>query len=104
MGQRFDYQKAAQEPLRAMYALEKYLSGFGLDVKLLHLLKARASQFNGCAYCIDMHIKEAARRGKRSSAFTLSAPGGKTRAAGIARSANPIITSRPEAARSTWQP
>ena len=40
-------------------ALEKYLGECGLDHKLIHLLKMRASQINGCAYCIDMHSKDA---------------------------------------------
>jgi AhpD family alkylhydroperoxidase len=42
-----------------MYALEKYIAECGLDHSLLHLLKMRASQINGCAYCIDMHSKDA---------------------------------------------
>lgn len=42
-----------------MYALEKYLAECGLDQGLMHLLKMRASQINGCAYCIDMHSKDA---------------------------------------------
>jgi AhpD family alkylhydroperoxidase len=44
--------------LRAVYGLETYLRGTGLDPKLLLLLKLRASQINGCAYCIDMHWKD----------------------------------------------
>jgi AhpD family alkylhydroperoxidase len=42
-----------------MLALEAYLSKCSLDHKLLHLLRLRASQINGCAYCIDMHWKDA---------------------------------------------
>ena len=41
-----------------MYELEKYLSGCGLEHKLIHLVKMRASQINGCAYCIHMHTRE----------------------------------------------
>jgi len=41
-----------------MYALEKYIAECGLEPKLVHLLKMRASQINGCAYCIDMHSKD----------------------------------------------
>ncbi|WNG15132.1 carboxymuconolactone decarboxylase family protein [Cystobacter fuscus] len=44
---------------RAMLGLEKYLSECGLEEGLLHLIKLRASQLNGCAYCIDMHWKDA---------------------------------------------
>jgi AhpD family alkylhydroperoxidase len=44
---------------KAMIGLETYLHGSGLDAKLIHMLKLRASQINGCAYCIDMHWKDA---------------------------------------------
>ena len=59
MQPRIDYLKFASEPLKAMYSLENYLASCGLEHKLLHLLKLRASQINGCAYCIDMHSKDA---------------------------------------------
>src|SRR5882762_4658196 len=59
MQPRIDYLKFAPEAQRAMYGLEKYLAACGLEHKLLHLLKLRASQINGCAYCIDMHSKDA---------------------------------------------
>src|SRR5277367_1413014 len=42
-----------------MFALEKYLAESGLEHGLMHLMKMRASQINGCAYCIDMHSKDA---------------------------------------------
>ena len=41
-----------------------------MDKKLLHLIKIRASQMNGCAYCIDMHTKDARLPGKPSSGST----------------------------------
>jgi len=44
---------------QAMLGLEKYLHECGLEEGLLHLIKLRASQLNGCAYCIDMHWKDA---------------------------------------------
>jgi AhpD family alkylhydroperoxidase len=59
MEPRIDYRRYAQDASKAMYALEKYLNECGLDHKLLHLLKLRASQINGCAFCIDMHSKDA---------------------------------------------
>lgn len=59
MEPRIDARKHAQGAQQAMLALEKYLAECGLDHKLLHLLKMRASQINGCAYCIDMHSKDA---------------------------------------------
>jgi len=43
---------------KAMLGLESYLRQCGLDAKLLDLVKLRASQINGCAYCIDMHWKD----------------------------------------------
>jgi AhpD family alkylhydroperoxidase len=42
----------------AMLGLEKYLHECGLETPLLHLVKLRASQINGCAYCLDMHWKD----------------------------------------------
>ena len=59
MQPRFDYRKYAPEVMNNMLALEKYLSTCGLEHGLIHLLKMRASQINGCAYCIDMHSIDA---------------------------------------------
>lgn len=59
MQPRIDYAKYAAEAMQSMLALEKYISGCGLDEKLIHLTKMRASQINGCAYCIDMHSIDA---------------------------------------------
>jgi AhpD family alkylhydroperoxidase len=59
MEPRLDYRKLAPEALQAMLALETYLAQCGLDHNLIHLLKLRASQINACAYCIDMHWKDA---------------------------------------------
>ena len=59
MERRFDYQKFSPEPIQAMRAIEKYIAGCGLDHKFVHLLKLRASQINGCAFCIDMHSIDA---------------------------------------------
>src|SRR6201993_4444116 len=58
MTPRLDYRKFAREPLKAMLDMEAYLAQCGLDAKLLHMIKLRASQINGCAYCIDMHWKD----------------------------------------------
>jgi AhpD family alkylhydroperoxidase len=57
--QRIDISKYAQDAQKSLLALEKYIATCGLDHKLIHLLKMRASQINGCAYCIDMHSKDA---------------------------------------------
>jgi AhpD family alkylhydroperoxidase len=59
MEARIDYRKHAPEALKAMLDLEKYIASSGLDHQLIHLLKMRASQINGCAFCIDMHAKDA---------------------------------------------
>nr|BDT32281.1 carboxymuconolactone decarboxylase family protein [Myxococcus sp. MH1] len=56
--QRFDIAKLAPGIYSAMMGLEKYLHQCGLEAGLLHLIKLRASQLNGCAYCIDMHWKD----------------------------------------------
>jgi len=56
---RLAYWKAAPGGYKAMMALEAYLRDSGLDHPLLHMIKLRASQINGCAYCIDMHWKDA---------------------------------------------
>ena len=50
--------KAAPETYKAVLALENHLKTV-VELRLLHLLKLRASQINGCAFCIDMHVKEA---------------------------------------------
>lgn len=58
MHARFDYTKAAPGAFQAMYGLERYLHQCSIEAALLHLVKLRASQINGCAYCIDMHWKD----------------------------------------------
>jgi len=58
MTARFDIQQAAPGIYAAMGALERYLHGCGLETALIHLVKLRASQMNGCAYCLDMHWKD----------------------------------------------
>ena len=58
MDPRIDYVKTARGVYEAMLGLEKYLHQSGLEETLLDLVKLRASQINGCAYCIDMHWKD----------------------------------------------
>jgi AhpD family alkylhydroperoxidase len=58
MKSRFDYVTAAPGTYEAMLGLEKYLHACGLEEPLIHLIKLRASQINGCAYCLDMHWKD----------------------------------------------
>lgn len=64
MKPRMEYWSVAPGGFKAMSALEQYLRGSGLDPRLLHMLKLRASQINGCAYCIDMHWKDARAAGE----------------------------------------
>src|SRR5262245_19377520 len=64
MQSRLDYNKAAPGALRAMYGLQKYVEESGLEQSLVELVKTRASQINGCAYCIDMHTKDARAHGE----------------------------------------
>jgi AhpD family alkylhydroperoxidase len=64
MESRLDYRRFNQDPLQALLAMEKYITGCGLGDKLIHLLKLRASQINGCAYCIDMHSIDARAAGE----------------------------------------
>jgi AhpD family alkylhydroperoxidase len=50
--------------MKAMYGLEEPLRTSGLEPALRELVKTRASQINGCAYCIDMHTKDARAQGE----------------------------------------
>lgn len=58
MEPRIKYPKVGRGAFEAMLGIEKYLQGCGLETKLLDLIRLRASQINGCAYCIDMHWKD----------------------------------------------
>jgi AhpD family alkylhydroperoxidase len=58
MQARLDPRKVASEAMQAMSNLHAYVGRCGLDHKLLELIKLRASQINGCAWCMDMHTKE----------------------------------------------
>jgi len=58
MQQRLNYNQAAPGAYKAMLGLEEYLHKSGLEESLLHLVKLRTSQINGCAYCLDMHWKD----------------------------------------------
>jgi AhpD family alkylhydroperoxidase len=59
MSDRISYRKAAPGAYRAMLGLESYINNeSGLDPVLLDLVRLRASQINGCTYCVDMHAKD----------------------------------------------
>ncbi len=59
MEPRISYGKIAPGAMTAMYAVEQYARHSGLEPQLLELVKLRASQINRCAYCVDMHTKDA---------------------------------------------
>jgi len=64
MQPRLDAGKLSPEGYRAVFALEQYIRHCGLELKLLELVRLRASQLNGCAYCVDMHTKDARAEGE----------------------------------------
>lgn len=64
MTKRININEIEPAAFKAMYALEAYLAQSGLSKSLKELIKIRASQINGCAYCIDMHTKDALKNGE----------------------------------------
>ncbi len=64
MQPRFNFMEAGQGVYRAMLQLEDYVQKSGLELSLLHLIRMRASQINGCGYCLDMHWKDAIAAGE----------------------------------------
>jgi AhpD family alkylhydroperoxidase len=81
---RFNYAKAAPGAFEAMLGLEKYLHQCGLEEALLHLIKLRVSQINGCAYCLDMHWKDLIAIGENEHACTRWTLGANARTTMIA--------------------
>ena len=74
MTQRQDYKTVAPEAYAAILGVETYVRNSGIEKPLLELVKARASQINGCAYCLDMHTKDARAAGETEQRlYTLSA-------------------------------
>jgi AhpD family alkylhydroperoxidase len=64
MQPRIDAGAASPAAIKAVLGLETYIHGCGLEPGLIHLVKMRASQINGCAYCLDMHSHEARQGGE----------------------------------------
>lgn len=64
MPPRIDYRTLGKEPTQALLRIERYVRESGLDKKLLAVIKLRASYINGCAYCVDMHTKDARAEGE----------------------------------------
>ena len=73
MKPRLDYQRISPDGYRAMLALNKFAETCGLEHALLELIKIRASQINGCAYCIDMHAIDARAGGESEQRIYWSA-------------------------------
>jgi AhpD family alkylhydroperoxidase len=71
MTPRLDYFAAAPGVMGPMLALERAVASSGLEHGLIHLVKLRASQINGCAFCIDMHSREARKAGETEARLHL---------------------------------
>lgn len=64
MNRPLDYGRASSGAAAAMLQMEGFVRGCGLEHSLLELVKVRASQLNGCAFCLDMHMKDARAAGE----------------------------------------
>lgn len=71
MEMRVNYIKAAPEAFQAVVALSDYVTECGLEHSLQELVKTRASQINGCAFCLDMHTRDARDAGEREERLHL---------------------------------
>ena len=64
MKPRMNYYQAAPDTIKALVALEEQIQSSGLEKSLIELVKTRASQINGCAFCINMHTQDARKQGE----------------------------------------
>jgi AhpD family alkylhydroperoxidase len=64
MNARIDYYNASPDAMKAMIALEVAVGKLGLEPSLVELIKLRASQINGCAYCVDLHTSDMRKAGE----------------------------------------
>ena len=64
MNSRIDVMKVSPRAVQVVFGLQNYVNATGLEPSLLELVKMRASQINGCAYCLDMHSKDARAAGE----------------------------------------
>jgi AhpD family alkylhydroperoxidase len=64
MKPRMNYYQAAPETIKALRAVEAQILASGLEKSLIELVKTRASQINGCAYCISVHTADARKQGE----------------------------------------
>lgn len=71
MENRFDMQQVEPNGYKAMFALENFIQNSQLSKTHIELIKIRASQINGCAFCIDMHTKDALKQGETAQRIFL---------------------------------
>ncbi len=71
MKKRIDIQQLEPDAFKAMFALENYLQNSGLSKTHFYLIKIRASQINGCAFCINMHTSDALKQGETAQRIFL---------------------------------
>jgi len=71
MENRINIQKLEPQAYQAMFSLENYLQNSDLSKTHIELIKIRASQINGCAFCIDMHTKDALKQGETNQRIFL---------------------------------
>jgi AhpD family alkylhydroperoxidase len=88
MTERLNYAKAFPEGIHALLNLGKAIKASGMEASLIELVKTRASQLNGCAYCIDMHTKDARAAGETEQRLCALSAWGET----------PFFTARERAA------
>lgn len=74
MTERMNFSAVAPDAYRSMLAMQKYLASSSIDLTLHELIKIRVSQLNGCAYCIDVHTRDARAHGEEEGRiYALSA-------------------------------
>ncbi len=78
MNTRLNYRKHGPAAVKAMWGVSQFVQQCGLEPRLLHLVFLRASQINGCAFCIDMHVEEAITDGENPTRLHLLSVGGET--------------------------
>ncbi|MFK4387560.1 AhpD family alkylhydroperoxidase [Bradyrhizobium sp. USDA 223] len=79
MKPRMNYYQAAPDTIKALMALEQQIQSTGLEKSLIELVKIRASQINGCAFCINMHTEDARKRGETEQRIYLLNAGANPR-------------------------
>ena len=76
MKARFNYYTASPDTMKAMFNTQAVIDATGLDKRLIALVELRASQINGCAFCMHMHAAQARKLGRTTHALILSLAGG----------------------------